>query len=42
MCLNQYGKKTVTTIDFKGKMVDLFAPKRFDPKAVDFKKKFEN
>ena len=33
-------RKTITIIiDFKGDMVDLFSPKRFDSKADDFEKK---
>ena len=32
-------KKIVIIIDFNGEMVDLFAPKCFDSKAVDFEKK---
>jgi len=36
----KYGKKTFITIDFKGEMVDVFAPKRFDSKAADLDKKF--
>ena len=37
----KYGNKLVIIIDFKGKMADKFAPKRFDSKAVDFEKKFK-
>ena len=29
------------TIHFKGEMVDLFAPKRFDSKAADLEEKFK-
>jgi len=36
-----YGNTLVITIDFKGEMVVLFAPKRFDSKAADVEKKFE-
>ena len=37
----KYGKKTFITIDFKGEMVDVFAPKRFDSKAADLDKKLK-
>ena len=37
----KYGKKIVITIDFKGEMVYLFAPKRFDSKAAHLEKKFK-
>ena len=35
----KYGKKIVIIIDFKGEMVELFAPKRFYSKAADIEKK---
>ena len=35
----KYKTKIVIIIDFKGEMVDLFASKRFDFKALDFEKK---
>ena len=34
----KYGKKIVFIIDFKGKMVDLFAPWNFDCNAVVVKR----
>ena len=30
-------EKIIIIIDFRGEMVDLFAPKRFDSKAADLK-----
>ena len=35
----KHGKTITIIIDFKGEMVDLFSPKRFDSKADDFDKK---
>ena len=35
----KFTKKIAIIIDFKGEMVDLFAPKRFDSKATDLEKK---
>ena len=35
------GNKLVVTINFKGEMVDIFTPSRFDAKAADFEKKFK-
>ena len=40
-CLTRYGKKLAITIDFKGVMVILFAPKRFDSKADDIENKYK-
>ena len=37
----KYRKKTVIIIDFKGEMVDLFAPKCSDSKAAYFEKKLK-
>ena len=37
----KYGNKHVITINFKGEMVDLFAPKHFDFKPTDLEKKFK-
>ena len=31
----KYGNKVVITIDFKGEMVNLLAPRHFDSKAAD-------
>ena len=37
----KYGKKILIIIDFNGEIFDLFAPKRFDSKAADLKKKLK-
>ena len=38
----KHGKTITIIIDFKGEMVDLVAPKRFDSKADDLEKKLKN
>ena len=38
---NIYEYKLVTTVDFKGETVDLFAHKCFDSKAADLEKEFQ-
>ena len=38
----EHGKTITIIIDFKGEMVDLFAPKRFDSKADDLDEKLKN
>jgi len=41
-CLTtRYGKKIAIIIDFKGVMVCIFAPKRFDSKAADIENKLK-
>jgi len=37
----KHGKKITIIIDFKGEMVDLFAPNRIDSKADDLENKFK-
>ena len=37
----EHGKTITIIIDFKGEMVDLFAPKRFDSKADDLDEKIK-
>ena len=39
MSKNKYRNKLVIAINFKGKLDDIFAPKRFDSTAADFEKK---
>ena len=38
----KYWNKLFITIDFKGELVNLFAPIRFDSKAADLEKKLQS
>ena len=34
----KYGNKLIVTINLEGEAVDIFTPKRFDFKVIDFKR----